>query len=110
MSQSAALLILVICAVLALLIAAPFLYLSRRRRRRLAPEAAANQEQVPLRSLPGILAYVAVLFFGFTYAYTEPSTWFGQQMKTDIGRLSFFLVPLLIVVVVNYLWSARKRK
>jgi hypothetical protein len=108
MSHSAALVILVIVTVLALFISAPFLYLSRRRKKRGAAALKETQGGVPPRALLGIAAYVAVMFFGFAYAYTEPDTWFGQQMKTGIGRLSFFLVPLLIVVVLSYLLATRK--
>jgi len=109
MSHAAALVILAVTAALAIIIAAPFLYLSRRRKKRLGVKLEDVSNQVPLRALPGIAAYVAVLFFGFAYAYTEPDTWFGQQMKTGVGRLSFFLVPLLIVFVLNYLLATRKQ-
>lgn len=109
MSHAAALFILAVTAVLAIVIAAPFLYLSRRRKKRLGIKLDEAPNQVPLRALPGIVAYVAVMFFGFAYAYTEPDTWFGQQMKTGVGRLSFFIVPLLIVFVLNYRVATRKQ-
>jgi len=109
MSHAAALVILAVTTALAIVIAAPLLYLSRRRKRRLGIKLDEVTNQVPLGALPGIAAYVAVMFFGFAYAYTEPDTWFGQQMKTGIGRLSFFLVPLLIVFVLNYWLVTRKQ-
>jgi hypothetical protein len=100
MSHSAALIILGACFVLAFLISAPFVYLARRR---LKSKGLVSSRSIPRQELATLLAFVAVMFFGFAYAHIEPETWFGKLMATNTGRIAFLTVPALVLTVLRTL-------
>jgi di/tricarboxylate transporter len=112
MSHSAALVILASCIAFAIAICAPFLYLARRRRKPKVAAASGGSRVLGKDELPTLLAFVAVMFFGFTYAYTEPETWFGRLVATSTGRLAFLVFPALVILVAREAWLkvSRSRK
>ena len=106
MSHGAAIVIVFGCIAVALVISAPFLVIARRRRLKRNPSASGH---VPLRELPALFAYVVVMFYGFAQAHTEPNSWFGQKMSTDVGRIAFLVGPALLVTAARVAWLSFRR-
>lgn len=110
MSHSSALIILISCFALAFAICVPFLFLVRRRRKaKTGTVAVIGRRVIPKDELVTLLAFVAAMFFGFAYAYTEPGTWFGKRMTTNTGRVAFLVVPALIVLILRTAWLSFAR-
>jgi hypothetical protein len=106
MPHGAAIAIVLGCIAFALLVCTPFLFLARRRRRQRTSSVTGH---VPVRELPALFAYVVIMFYGFAQAYTEPNSWFGQQMSTNTGRIAFLVGPAAFLLAVRAAWRCISR-
>ena len=111
MSYSTAILILFICSALAVVVAAPFIYIARRRRRCGSNQTSATggKNLSVTEALPGLLL-VGLMFFAFAHQFITPDSWLGSRVTTGEGRFWFSVLSFLIVLVLNYLWAAFKRR